>query len=142
MSGLLGLTGTNDGIVSSQHSIRSKVIYYERTTSESDGQEVLTGAGFPPVACIFLGSNQYFGFGGGYAAEQEDGTIIQATSTVYYSTSDFGRHGNENMYRQSAGSGETWYCRMINFTADGANVEFQDEANPSSGLTYAIMWLR
>jgi len=142
MSGIVTLTGTDDGIVGSQHSIRSKVIYYERTTSESDGQEVLTGAGFTPVACILVGSNAYFGFGGGYAAVQDDGTIIQASSTVYYSTSDLGRNSNDNMYHQSAGSGEVWLCRMINFTADGANLEFQDEGNPSTSLKYSIMWLR
>jgi len=150
MSGLVTLTGTENGIVGSQHSIRSKVLYYTRTTASMTGNGdywsqnavSLTGAGFSPVACIFVGSNQYFGFGGGYAAVQDDGTIIQATSTVYYSTSDLGRSDSANMYRQSAGSGETWYCRMAEFEADGGKVEFRMDGSPSSSLTFAIMWLR
>jgi hypothetical protein len=147
MSGLMGLTGTDNGIVGGQHSIRSKVVYYDRTVAETTAstnvQEVLTGAGFTPVACIFLGSNFYFGFGGGFAAVKEDGTIVQGTSTARnQAAAEYSRSDNENMYRQSAGSSEIWYCRMVNFTADGANVEFYRGSSNSSGLTYAIMWLR
>lgn len=142
MSGLVTLTGTDDGIVGSQHSIRSKVVYYERTTGEGYGSATLTGAGFTPVACIFVGSNQYFGFGGGYAAEQEDGTIIQATSTVYYSTSDLGRGDSTKIYRQTAGSTEGWQASVTAFTVDGATILFDPEYTPSSSLVFAIMWLR
>ena len=150
MSGLVTLTGTENGIVSSQHSIRSKLLWYDRTTASMSGNGdywsqnavSLTGAGFAPTACVGVGSNQYFGFGGGWAAEQEDGTLIQATSTVYYSTSDLGRNDSDHMYRQSAGSGETWYCRMAEFEPDGGKVEYRMDGSPSSSLLLAIMWLR
>jgi len=142
MSGLVTLTGTDNGIVGSQHSIRSKVVYYARTTGQGYGSETLTGAGFSPVACIFLGSNFYFGFGGGYAAVQEDGTLIQATSTVYYQTGDFGSSDDAHIYKQTSGSTEGWQATFQAFTADGGTILFDPEYTPSSSLTYAIMWLR
>ena len=145
MSGIVGLTGNDNGLVGTQNVLRTKIVHYERTVSEGDGSETLTGAGFEPVGCFFLGGNIYQGAGMGYAAVKENGTIIQGTATHYGGNSGAdtpGRADNANMYRQSAGSGEIWYAAMSAFTSDGATVTFNEHGTPSNSLQYSILWYR
>jgi hypothetical protein len=143
MSGIVGLTGTYNGIAGNQHVLRTKLVHYSRTSSEGSGTETLTGAGFEPVGCFFQGGNPYNGAGMGYASVKENGTIIQGTATHYGGNggSDTpGRADNEQMYRQSAGNSQTWQCSMSAFTTDGATVAFN--GNDADTLTYSILWYR
>ena len=82
MSGIVGLTGNDNGLVGTQNVLRTKIVHYERTSSEGTGNETLTGAGFEPVGCFFLGGNTYYGAGMGYAAVKENGTLIQNRTLI------------------------------------------------------------
>ena len=145
MSGIVGLTGNDNGLVGTQNVLRTKIVHYERTVSEGDGNETLTGAGFEPVGCFFLGGHLYHGAGMGWASVRDNGTVIQGTATHYAGRAGSdtpGRADSNNMYRQSSGSGETWYAAMSAFTSDGATVTFNEVGTPSSSLKYSILWYR